>query len=710
MVKVPVTSGNSVALQPLDRAPLRYAETRNLAGPALQQFGNAIGQAAEDLDQIEAAKDQAYALDGDNLAAAKAADLAGNFRNLHGDEPDRVLPQTLQEFDDLQTDLLAKARSQRARAILKRTLTVRRVNLQSQLAAHATDEMFKFRDGGLVAGIGQAATDAVNSAGTEQFAVAIGTGLTRIEERARLNGTAPEAVQLAKSDFLDQVHGGVLDTMFAAPDPDVDGITAYLNSFGGQMTPKLRNGAFARLQRPLQDRVARSDVDNAMGFAASADGGAPAPGTAVLKGPQGEVSSELVKAGYSSAVVAGFLGNFEVEGGYDGARGDGGSASGIAQWRNERRANFRRRFGKDPHEASAAEQARFVVWEMQNPREAGMTVAQRDAILRAPDAETAAELIDQHYERSSGAHRAQRKAAAGRFGGSGYASAPREWDRAQIYANLEAAAEREAWNPERLERARAMADERIDRDEGLLKEQRQEANDQAAATVESLGDGFKSVSQIPRDVWNRLSPEDKMQWEHTAEANRKPVEPAANGDDAITLNLMSYYEPERFKSLNLQQYRGRITRAELESYLVKQANMRTARPDDPKDPKISSGITSALSYGTRLNQLELDSKQESAVLQIMETDARARVAANGGKPLSDAEYQEIFRSATRKVKTTTSFLGIPTGTSEVPRYNLTLSNMSDSTRQRLVTRFRRSMGREPTDDELLRLYRVSPLR
>lgn len=136
-----------------------------------------------------------------------------------------------------------------------------------------------------------------------------------------------------------------------------------------------------------------------------------------LAGSQGAVAGELSRAGYSDAVVAGFLGNFEVEGGYGGALGDGGTASGIAQWRFDRRANFRKQFGKDPHRATAAEQARFVVWEMNNPGAAGMTVRQRDAILAARTPEEAAALIDRFYERSSGAHRARRQEEARRFAG-----------------------------------------------------------------------------------------------------------------------------------------------------------------------------------------------------------------------------------------------------------------------------------------------------
>lgn len=141
-------------------------------------------------------------------------------------------------------------------------------------------------------------------------------------------------------------------------------------------------------------------------------GGAPR-----ITGKPGEVAGVLAQAGFSPNVVAGFLGNFEVEGGYGGARGDGGSAAGIAQWRNERRDNFRRLYGKEPDQATPAEQARFVVWEMQNPGKAGMTPAQRDAILAAKSPEEAARLIDQFYERSDGKARERRAQEARKFAG-----------------------------------------------------------------------------------------------------------------------------------------------------------------------------------------------------------------------------------------------------------------------------------------------------
>jgi hypothetical protein len=137
------------------------------------------------------------------------------------------------------------------------------------------------------------------------------------------------------------------------------------------------------------------------------------------------VASTLASSGLPSPVVAGFMGNFHAEGGYDGAQGDGGSASGIGQWRNERAANFQRVIGKPVTEATPAEQAQFVKYEMDHPQEAGMTVKQRDAILAAKTPAQAAALIDQYYERSSGRDRQIRMSAATAFaGGSASATSP----------------------------------------------------------------------------------------------------------------------------------------------------------------------------------------------------------------------------------------------------------------------------------------------
>lgn len=118
--------------------------------------------------------------------------------------------------------------------------------------------------------------------------------------------------------------------------------------------------------------------------------------------PQAKAIGNLRATGWNDNVVSGFVGNFMQEGGWDGAKGDGGSAHGVAQWRGERLENFKKIIGKSPTESSIDEQMKFVQWEMENPQAAGMTIKQRDMILAAKTPEEAAALIDKYYERSDG--------------------------------------------------------------------------------------------------------------------------------------------------------------------------------------------------------------------------------------------------------------------------------------------------------------------
>lgn len=703
MPRVTLYQGGQVKREGTTDARFRAADYGPGLGAAIEAAGREVAKFAERRDEIQSIYDEhdARALDLEHVEQARI--IQSEVRQVRGVGAQSAAEAAAKRLEEYNRELLGRARSPRARIALQQSIARRTQAEIGQFESYADSEFvegFRATSQARITALSQRAVD------DPEAMQEVSAEVARLAEFEGWEGGADgEVAQVARQKVFDQVHGARLDRMFAAPDPNVDEIGAYLANNAGEMTPALRNQTLERLQEPLQGRIARSDADLVLGYASPGTDEAPAaaPSLALPTGPQGDVGGELTKAGFSGAVVAGFLGNFDVEGGYNGARGDGGTASGIAQWRHERRANFRKKFGKEPHEASHAEQAQFVVWEMQNPQAAGMTVAQRDAILNAKTPAEAAELIDQHYERSSGQHRAQRRAAAEKYGGA-YTPEAREWDRTQVYANLEAVAEREGWNPERIERTRAELDKRIQKDEALLAEQRNDADEQATAIVQAEGAGFTSTNMIPREIWNKMSPSDKIAWEKVAEANRKPVEPIANGPRVMELNLMRYYEPEKFKALNLAKMAGEMTRAELDTLLTTQAQMRT-KPRESEKWNPRSGIVTALNYGKKINQLDLESEDEAAILQIMEAEAWRMHQASGGKPLTENDYQTLFRSATRSVQTKTRFLGINTGTNERPRYELSLDMMPPSTRERLTRRLKQS-GLPATDENLLRLYRL----
>lgn len=277
---------------------------------------------------------------------------------------------------------------------------------------------------------------------------------------------------------------------------------------------------------------------------------------------------------------------------------------------------------------------------------------------------------------------------------------PQRHDLNDIYARIDVRAKQEDWTPEKTERVKAQSARLVERDETLLKRQEDDAFDRAIAKANTLGNGFTDVSQLG-DAYYRASPADQMRLKGMAEANVKAsiAPPPSNGPKQIELNTMSFYEPEKFKALNLGQFMGQITPAEMDSLMVKQAQMRTAAPT-AFNP--SSGITSAISYGQNIGGLKLNDRDKSAVMQIMEDEANALHSA--GKPV---DYNALYKSATRNVVTTKSTFGFSSQGSK-PRYQLQGSNIPTGVRERIVSTWKRERGgQEPTEDDIVRIYRAT---
>lgn len=706
MVQVPITSRNTVDRQPLHSGGLRYAAPRNLVGPAVEQFGNALGQAAEDIDHIEAAKDQAYAVDGDNAAAVTASDITSKFRSLQGDAPDRELPDSLKQFDDLQGKLLEGARSERARAILKRNLSVRRANLQSTLTAHADGEMLKFRDTGLASARDIARDDAVASVGTEHFGVAMGTGLTRIAERAKLLGLPPEAVTLEESKFKDDVHAGVLDTMFAVPNPDVDAIGGYLQRFGGDMTPALKNKVLGRLQGPLQQRETNEGASLVLGFVRPASPGEKPTATpaAAAKPIAVDMLREFEsfrtgtywdvdhhRVGYGSDTITTASGQVRsVKAGDTVTRADADRDLERRTGALERTAAAKAGAGWNELPAGARAAVVSVAY---NYGEAHDRLKPLWAAAAKGDAGAVADVIESFAGDNGGTNRSRRlqEAETARTGG-GYESAPREWDRAAIYENLATVAGREGWNPEKTERVRGELDKRIARDEGLLKDKQADADEAAASIVAKKGDGFR-VHMIPSEVWSTLTPVQQRQYQDIEEKLTAPKPPAANGSEALALSVMRIQDPERFAGLNLAKYQAHLTPAEYEQFAKDQATISKGGGAAVVDRSKIDGTISRMKNwgGVDLSKNDVEALR---VRRYMETQADELISK--GKPVTQADYDRWFGEATQQVTVQNSVLGF--NTSQERRRSS--EYLSPNFRAVIRREFRQVHRREPDEEEI----------
>ena len=121
--------------------------------------------------------------------------------------------------------------------------------------------------------------------------------------------------------------------------------------------------------------------------------------------------------GWSKEQAAGIVGNLQQESGNFSddvltgkSRGDKGSAVGVAQWRGDRQKKFEELYGKKIENASLQEQLAFVDWELRNSHKGA-----GDRLTEAPNAGTAAAIVDKYYEVSAGTERGRRMANAERL-------------------------------------------------------------------------------------------------------------------------------------------------------------------------------------------------------------------------------------------------------------------------------------------------------
>jgi hypothetical protein len=84
----------------------------------------------------------------------------------------------------------------------------------------------------------------------------------------------------------------------------------------------------------------------------------------------------------------------------------------------------------------------------------------------------------------------------------------------------------------------------------------------------------------------------------------------------------------------------------------------------------------------------------------MESDAR-RLSEDGKKELTEQDYQALFKRATREVPTTTWY----GRSSSRPIYDMGASNIPAATRKKIEDSYRRTYGKDPTDEQVADYWR-----
>jgi hypothetical protein len=637
----------ALGARPIPRVQRSVARVRNAGAVA-----DAVSGLGETITQIGGAVQEKE--DRLSLAAARANLLKSDIaiRQELENEPDYETWETRYE------ERFGQARAAAAQSIASRSdrslfeadtevdLARGKASLSSVATGRRRDARLATLDEGLdtLADVSRSATDdAARETALTQASELIRGAIERGDITAEDGGNRSR--RFVSNDATDRI-----ETMLLAD--DYDGALASLERNRGRLDREAELSLTRRIDDGLDNRRTLSRAQEAV-HGARPPVSAPESSLAVSGAP-GEVADVLARQGWSDAVVAGFLGNFEVEGGYTGARGDGGTASGIAQWRGERRANFRRMFGKEPHDASTADQANFVLWEMANPEAAGMTTAQRNAILAAGTPEEAAALIDQYYERSSGAHRGRRQEAARGYHG-GVSQAPQRHDLNDVYAGIDARADEEGWSPEETESVKAQAARIVARDETLLTRQFADAADDAARVIASLPGGLTNIGQIPRSVRERMDPTDVVELEQGIrerhEAAAEQAQEDAQARRAAELEYMRRFLPNEYARLDPLKEANGLAPDKYNDFLMDWTEARQGKP--PKQAEIDEGIRNEVAFQERMG-LELNDEEKVRLFTGMEAQLGLIRERKGA--ITAADYGEAYRSMTKQLPGTGGWL------------------------------------------------------
>ena len=499
MVSVPVTPGRSVQVQGQPRERFRYAESRNFVGRAVEQAGAALGQAAEDWNEIKATYD---------TAAAKKADLGATNekRELLWTGPDAFFtkkgfaagdarPSNEEAFAKINERYASELGNDDQRQMFARAASVRDGSDLEKIAAYATKEYDTEFEAVSVARRDAFQADAIRYADDPAaYAEQIAGGLSEIEALARQQNWVEERQTAEEEKFVSGAHFMSVNGMLAGTQNDA--AIAFFERHRDEMLPRDEQALLEKLTPVIEFRADEIEVTMALANAPAPEPGAPADAGSSLSVQLSAIESnesggkQFDASGKTLTSRVGALGVMQI------MPGTGPEAARLAglPWSLEKMktdpaynralgaAYYKeqlRRFG-DPAMAAAAYNA--------GPG------AMQSARLKARKAGTPDDWV-KHLLPETRDYVAKFRRKTGAVPASGGGAATTNFSGA--YAALEEKAQREKWAPEVLERRRKRLDQRVDREVQLQKLQENEQWDVTLETVDALRKGFTSISQIP---------------------------------------------------------------------------------------------------------------------------------------------------------------------------------------------------------------------
>lgn len=738
MPRVPVpAAGTGTELRPL--APQRLQAVDATAGlrqvgDALQRTGQFGYEYAEAQERADIALDQAAVREVDNEAARRIRERLytgeNAFFTLQGFNAANAREGVEHDLNGLRDELLGRLTTPRQRETFERIIDARIAQEETGVARHVATQLEVENRRQSLARISTGSDDAVTHYGNiQQRDVDIGTVISEIRAQAQTEGWSPEVTRQAEVAARSAIHARAIGSMVDRG--EIEAAHSARIAAEGDLDPDARARLDSALRGPLLDRQAEGIVDQLLGTLA------PVESVTAAAEQTGNVLPRMIDitmhvgeatggrdtyppghrlAGQPIVSPVGARGRMQVMPGTNTDPGFGvrpaqnDSPEERARVGRDYLAAMMQRYGNDPAKAWAAYNA-------------------GPGALDAAIAEHGSNWLDHMPQETRDYVRRSMAALGGRGNNPPVQQRPQEHDMTELLRRLD-----EMNLPFDVEqRVRARLAGRVAIDEQLLARERATAQEEAWGVVENLGDNFTSIDQIPADIRRRMSPQQREQFRGLAErrsresetdwsaytrysdqfatdprafARLNPAELRANLGDSEFEQVMGWRrEAQEFvRGGNRQQTQAQVTHGRIRGVI--DPLMAAAGITAPVDPPGAATAPAAevQRYNQRVGQFQ----------RAVQNDVEYWMRRHPGQDISDNDIRDIAdRELMRAWRPGARDLGGGRREGEIFAFEMEpggsyAGRVPPADVQRIRREYQRQFRRNPTDDEIMEVYRYGP--
>jgi murein DD-endopeptidase MepM/ murein hydrolase activator NlpD len=709
MARVPVAE-NLVRQQPVTDAKFRTFDAgADMVGEGVARLGRGIGEFAEGQAKVQElrAEEEASRLDTEHMDVAR--ELRAKVRSAQGINARAATEEARRELEKLNRSLEGKASTPLARRMLRDTIQKRTSQELDTYSIHSVTQENKAVEASYKARSNSFAEDAIdNSEDLVVFNENIAAGVADLEKQAAWAGWDADRTKTAKADFTSRIYTGKARLRFMADDPQ--GALAVLDAHRDKINAA-EDAALRSIIKPQLDNL-QADSDVALllsGVKADALPDVP-PGESTFQSP---IRTDTVT----------------VPGGRYGAPRPYGAHVGLDQAGVKPGTPVYPMAGGTIGEVTRTQGGGNTVvvnmaggWTMKvlhladgstSHLRPGQPVDVNDIIGGVGNTGTASKGTHLHTEvYDPSGKRVDPSKLFGRAAPRTPAPDGTRVNLADGYAKID----KMPWTDARKQRARERLRGFAAENDTVLLRSEQDA-DRAVSTalleIERGGGKLTNMTQMDAAVVARASPEYQRQLLSMIEQNTRPKPVDANGTAALSLTLLSSYDPEKFKTTDLRLYQHQLTPAEFMQIAKDQAEMRTKPPGASPVANLRAEIDSTIRFyapdiGLKVGDKASD-KDRKQYLQIFDR-MRSQVAriTDGKREPTDEEMKAAFDQATMKVIVKGGgALGITDADRRLyeveqgDRYTVKVPN---DVLGRIVQSYQRVNGRQPSQAEAVQVY------